>query len=287
MNPSDAIKSLVDFNFYRTVPRKPFSETSLYIGMLSVVFGISMVLAMMIQVVPQIRSSLDWAKNSFPTMTLGDGILTSDAKGPSLIRHPDVKHVTIIIDTDRTKAVTVEEMRENNAVAVLVRNAVYLAKLRPVLESRSSDESVPGFTIDGVETHMLERFGNEDSITLDPAFYDNISRKLPWILYPVAFIFATGFFFLWKHASALIYALMGLLMNGFQNGRLEFPELYKIAVYAQTPVIVLQIAILFFPDPVQFFRLITLLVVGVYLWKAISIANADLPEPPAPSPLPE
>jgi len=286
MHPLDAVKSLVDFNFYRTVPRRSYGEASLYLAMLSLIFATAMIFALMFQVVPQIRTTLNWARDSFPTMTLTEGTLTSDAKGPVVVRHPELKHVSIVVDTNRVEPVTVEELQENGALAILTRNKVYIAKLRPILESRSK-ESVPGFAIDGVETHILDTYAKDESLILDSDFYDNISRKLPLVLYPVAFIFTFGFFFIWKHGAAVVYSLMGLLINGFQTGRLEFPALYRIAVFVQTPVVILQIAALFIPEPIRLFGLITLIVVGVYLWKAIAIVNADLPEPPEPSPLPE
>ena len=66
-----------------------------------------------------------------------------------------------------------------------------------------------------------------------------------------------------------MYALVALLLNALLSAGLEFPALYRVSVYAQTPVIVLQAAALFLPAPIPYFGLLSLLVGGLYLWQAI------------------
>jgi len=283
MNPLDLVRSLVDFKFYREVPGRTFANASAFLGMLSTVFALCLVVAMSIQIVPKLRSSLAWARDSFPEITLSEGTISSPVKGELVVRHPDAKQIVIAFDADRETPVGTEELREKRALAYLTRNALYVAKIRPILEARS-EESFPGFAIDGVDTHALDKFAAGDTLVLNPAFYDRLSRQLPFLLYPVGFVVGWMIFFIWKHGAALIYSLMGLLINGFQSGRLDFPSLYKVGVFAQTPIVALQIAALFVPEPIRFFGLITFLVAGVYLWKAIAVINAELPEPPSPSP---
>jgi hypothetical protein len=281
MNPIDLVKSLVDFNFYKEVPKRSFGQASAYIGLLATVFAACLVAAMSVQIVPKLRQHLEWARDSFPEMRLENGRLASAAEKPVVVRHPDAPKLTIVIDASREAEVSLEELRENRTVAYLTSNAIYLAKLRPILEARH-EESVPGFAIDGIDMHPLERLKTDEPLVLDKDFYDRISGQLPFLLYPTGFAVGWLLFFAWKHGAALVYSLIALLMNGFQSGKLEYPALFKIAVWAQTPVVLLQIAALFLPEPIRLFGLITLIVVGVYLWKAIAVVNADLPEPPSP-----
>ena len=109
------------------------------------------------------------------------------------------------------------------------------------------------------------------------------ARAAKIVLYPVGFFTAWAVFFFWKHASAAIYALLAFLLNALMDSGLEFPALYKLAVYAQTPVIALQIVSLFLPR-IPYFGILALLVVGVYLWQAIRLI-ATPPDPASPLPL--
>ena len=78
-----------------------------------------------------------------------------------------------------------------------------------------------------------------------------------------------------------MYAVLALILNAAVKGGLEFPELCKLAVVAQTPVVLLQMAQMFLPSPIPLFGLIALIVVGVYLWQGIR-QNAPI-EPLTPT----
>ena len=80
-------------------------------------------------------------------------------------------------------------------------------------------------------------------------------------------------FVIWKHVAAGVYSFVGLLVNAIVDGGHEFPALYRMAVYAQTPVVVLQTAALFLPRPIPLFPILALLVVTAYLWQAIRHAD--------------
>jgi len=101
MNPLDLVRSLVDFKFYREVPGRTFANASAFLGMLSTVFALCLVVAMSIQIVPKLRSSLAWARDSFPEITLSEGTISSPVKGELVVRHPDAKQIVIAFDADR------------------------------------------------------------------------------------------------------------------------------------------------------------------------------------------
>ncbi|MFC1679776.1 DUF1189 family protein [Elusimicrobiota bacterium] len=259
----EPIHCVVNFPFYKRVPQKTFLATIGYLSFLGLIFSISMVVAFYVIVRPHINEATEWLSMSVPTLTLTDGKLSSAVPGPLEIRHPKIEQFAIVIDTDRTSRVRPEEMEQKKLLAYLTRDAIYVWNTRQV------------------EVLELAKTKNPEPLVMDPKFYRSIRDLILKIIYPIAFFTSWLMFMVWKHAAALIYSLLALLINAIMGGPLEYPELYKLAVYTQTPVIVLQIVSLFLPD-IPLFGLIALLVVGVYLWQAIRQLRP--PSTPEPSP---
>lgn len=247
----DPFKSIASFSFYREVPRKSFGATAGYIAWLGVLYSMAVMAAIFVHLRPRIHEAVAWASESVPRLVLADGQLTSSLPGPIELRHPAWEGLAIVVDTGRTAAVTPAEMSERRLAAYITRDAAYV------------------MTQNRLETYDLSKAKNEKPVVIDDEFFQLMGRMLSTALYPIAFVTTFLAFFVWKHLAALIYAVMGLLINAFQSGGLQFPELYKLSVYAQTPVVALQAAALLTMKPIPFFSLLAFGVVGVYLWQAI------------------
>ncbi|MBI5595047.1 MAG: DUF1189 family protein [Elusimicrobia bacterium] len=254
----DIARSVGDFSFYREVPKKTLWATVAYITVLGGLFAVAVTAAVYLNVGPRIRQSVAWTAEHMPTLTLEKGKLSSALPGAMEVRHPDMPMVGLIVDTARTEPVTPAEMAQKKLVAYLTGDAVYV------------------LTADRLETYDLAKTKDKESMVIDAAFYRNMGEMLLKVLYPISFVTAWMTFILWKHGAAFVYSLVALLVNAVAEGGLDYPSLYRMAVYAQTPVVVLQTVALFLPRPIPLFSVLALLLVTAYLWQAIRHA-----EPPA------
>lgn len=252
---TDIGRSVGDFTFYKEVPKKTVWATVAYLTMLGGFFSLAVTVAVHQNVVPRIRQAAEWTAKTMPTITLNDGKLSSAAPGPLEVRHPDVPQAGLVLDTQRTEPVTPAEMAQKKLIAYLTADAVYV------------------LTPERLETYALGQTKGKESLVVDAAFYRSMADILVKVLYPIAFLTSWATFLIWKHVAALIYSLVGLLVNAVVDGGHEFPTLYRMAVYAQTPVVVLQTAALFLPRPIPLFPILALLVVTAYLWQAIRHAD--------------
>ncbi|MFA6029747.1 MAG: DUF1189 family protein [Elusimicrobiota bacterium] len=259
----DPVRSLVDFPFYREVPKKSIAETVGYLAYIGLVFALLSLIALYARVGPRIDEGAEWAAVNIPTMTLEKGKLSSALPGPVRIQHPASERLAFVIDTTRTTPVAPAELAASTASAFVTQNTVY------VLNN------------DKMEAYDLGRAQNAEPVKLDAAFYRNAAAVLKKVLYPIAFFTTWLVFFVWKHLSALVYSLLGLLISAGLKAELEHGPLYRAAVYAQTPVIVLQAVMLFLPRPIPYFGLLSLILVGVYLWQAIRQMRPAPAAPPA------
>lgn len=261
----EPIQSIVSFPFYRQVPQKSFAAASGYIAYLGLLFAAAVVLAIFVHLHPKIDAAADWAAAALPRIVLDNGKLSSVPPGPREVRHPEIAELAIVIDVDRPEPVTAQELADRKVMVYLNQNAVY------VYDGRR------------LQTYDLAPAKGGKRLEVDEKFYRAFARAAKIVLYPVGFVTAWAVFFFWKHASAGIYSLLAFLLNALMDSGLEFPALYKLAVYAQTPVIALQIVSLFLPR-IPYFGILALLVVGVYLWQAIRLIVTP-PDPAAPLPL--
>ncbi|TBR17335.1 DUF1189 domain-containing protein [bacterium] len=255
---SDIGRSVGDFSFYKEVPKKTVWATVAYLTLLGGLFSVAVTVAVYQNVRPRVLSAAEWAAATMPVLTLADGKLSSAAPGPTDVRHPDVPQAGLMVDTQRTEAVTPAEMTQKKLIAYLTADAVYI------------------LTADRLETYPLAQTKGKEQLVVDGAFYRQMAALLIKVLYPISFLTSWLTFLIWKHVAALVYTLVGMLVNAVTDGGHEPATLYRMAVYAQTPVVILQTAALFLPKPIPLFPVLALLVVTAYLWQAIRHA-----EPPA------
>lgn len=259
----DPLKSLADFQFYRDVPRKSLTATFLYLVYLGLLFSIAYAVMFHLRYTPRIDEAVEWASASIPPLTLADGKLSSTDPEPRRIVHPRAEQIAFMVDVNRTEPVTPFEMRQSTVVAFIAQSAVYYFA--------SKDE---------LRMHDLTLAKSPKPVQLDAEFYRSLGRFVKKALVPVSIVITWAVFVVWKHLSALVYSLVALLLNGLLSAGLPYGSLYRAAVYAQTPAVVLQAIVMFLPSPVPFFGLLLLIVVTVYLWQALRQMKAP-PQPEA------
>lgn len=263
----DPLRAVLDFRFYREVPRKSGIATVGYIGLLGLVYALAMLLAVHMHLRPLIDESVSWLATSVPVLTLADGKLSCATPGPLEIRPPRMANMLLVIDTDRVAAVSPSEMTERKIQAYLTQNTAYIYN--------PSNKRVEAYDLGAAKPPA--------PLVIDGPFYRRIGKLFTSALYPATLAIAFFFFFFAGHFWALVYSLVALLFNAFMGAGLPYSSLYKISVYAQTPVVILQVLMLALWKPIPHYRLLALVIVGIYLSLAIRQTRAQAPEIEGPA----
>lgn len=251
----EPLRAVANFSFYRQVPKKTFWATVGYIAYLSLFYAAATTLAVHLRFQPLVAEAVDWASTTLPPLTLAGGKFSTvpPQDQPLQVRHAKVPDLLFVIDTNRTAPLSSTEMSESKAQVYLTQSAVYL--FNP--SSRK------------METYDLSQAKNPEPLVVDAALFRRLGGLFSAVLDPVTFVFAYLFSFVGTHFWALIYSVVALMINGFLAGSMRYEQLYKLAVYAMTPAVVLEVVSIILMRPIPFRHLLALMLVGVYLWRAI------------------
>lgn len=260
----DPIRSLVDFSLYKEARQHSPVRCLAYMAYVGLLFSVFLASLIHIKARPFIVGAGEWLATTMPTLTFADGKATSAPARPVVIHPPKDDKLGILVDTSRTEPFTFEEMNTKSLVMAITQDALYVSEVnRGQIERRAFSEL------------KLAK-----PLVLDASFYRKCAQTTLQVIYVVLLPLFCFFFVFWKLVSAFVYSLAGILINEATGAGLDFPTVYKLSVYAQTPWIVLQAAMMpirrGFPWPIQ--MLLALLVTCTYLWKAISLAK-DAPPP--------
>jgi hypothetical protein len=261
----DPVNSITNLDFYKRISGQSLGRSFLYICYLGIVFSVFTTLALKVKVEPVLAETFTWLERSMPPLTYENGRVTSTQPGPTKIQHPKLPEVTLLIDTNRSEAVTPQLMEEEKVLGYLTATSFYLRQQNGRMEVYDLTKSAQG----------------AKPVTIDAGFYRNARLVMGRILYPVA-LFVTFFIFLaWKGVASLVYSLAALMINALAGGGLGYAQLLNVAIYAQTLVVLLQIATLFLPFVIPGFQLLGVAVTCVYIWLAVKRHSSDSSSPSA------
>jgi len=267
LDPIHAISSL---NFYRRAAAQAWWRSALYLVYLSFLVSLAFTVTLKIHAGPSIDSTFEWLKKSAPPLTFVNGKLTSSLTQPLFLQHPDLKQIAVVIDTNRTEAVTLQALQDAKAHAFLTANALYL------------EQQFPGQPAKLI-VYNFSAAADPKPVLIDAAFFENARQIFDRILYPA--VFASGWLFviLWKAGATLMFALVGLLLNALAEGGVAFPALAAVALYAQTLPTVLQSLTMLFGVGIPLWPVVSLVATGAYIWLAIGKLREPVPAeiPPA------
>lgn len=251
----DPVHSVIDFNFYREVPQKSFLRAAGYLVYLGLLFSILSTAVLYIKLNPLVNEAAVWLASSMPSITIADGKATSTAAAPMIVRYPRESRLGILIDTNRVTPVAYDEMAKQDIVICLTQDSLYF--LNPEQKQ--------------IEQKPLSEMKMVRPITIVGDFYTKFAKYMSRIMYPIMVPIFWFVFVAWKLLTSLFYALVGLLINALASAGLDFSSLYKLAVYAQTPVVLLQAVMLVMGRSLPGYVSIPLgfLVTLAYLWQAI------------------
>lgn len=253
----DLLGAVASAQAYRRFATEKASRTVLYLCFLSLLFTVFGTIAMKIRVGPAIDETFAWLEKDVPTLTFEKGKVTSTAAAPTRIVHPSSAEVAVMIDTNRTTPVTAQEMRDAKVLAWLTGNAMFV-------EERAGE----------IRTFDLSKAGMDKPTVVDAKFFRDAGSAVKTVVYPIAIVTVFVFAALWSAFAALLFALVGLILNSAAGGSLGFGALYQIAVHAQTASLLLRVVMAFLPFFVPMSGLLTMIITSVYLWLGVR-ANAQ------------
>lgn len=261
----DPVFAIISPGFYRRVAAQAWWRSALFLVYVSALLALMGAISMKIHAGPGIDSTFTWLEKSAPPLTFANGKLSSPLTAPLLMRHPDFSTVAVMIDTNKTDPVTPRMLDDAKVMGYLTANAFYV-----------KEPSRPG----QMKVYDFSKSADPKPVTLDAAFYESARVIFNRVLYPTVFVLALIFLIFWNGAWSLIYALVGLLLNGLTEGGLGFGALCAIALYAQTPAAVLQGAGLIAGISIPKWPMVSLVITGAYIWLAIK----KIAEPAEPAP---
>lgn len=152
--------------------------------------------------------------NQVPTLTITNGVVAIDKPEPYILTEPSSKQPVIIIDTTgQTTTPT------GQAHALLTRNTLII---------RQNDNEL--------RTYDLSKVA---SFRLDPTILTRWVKMIRTWFFPIIFISALLFTFVWRIILLLLGAAIGMIFVSAFRARLSFAATMRLSAIAMTPGILL------------------------------------------------
>lgn len=197
--------------------------------------------------------------DQIPTITIENGKVRTDVEEPYFIRNPwepDARPM-FIIDTTGTYT----ELGDHAEAGLLTKDRAYVRQSSSLNEVRMYDLStVQNFTLNA---------------EIARSWMDRVAGLVFWVMLPLCTIGA----FLWRLLLGLWYGLLGLIINGFLAEKSDFGTIYRTALMAMTPAILLGLVKSLTDVHIPFFWFISFLVAMGFLIFGLRAQSTDKPEP--------
>jgi hypothetical protein len=186
---------------------------------------------------------------NMPDFELKNGELNVNGNMP--IISGDVNYVVIV---DTTGGTGENALDNYNAGILILKNKI--------IQKESSFQK---------KEYNLKDFG---TLTIDKS---DVKGWIPLLKVINVFIILFGYigFFAGKLLSALILALIGLIISGSMKLRKDFGDLYKISIYSLTLPIIIKVLLSVIKYTIPYFFIIYYGIAVFYLWKALSIIKKN------------
>ena len=234
---------------------------------LSLIFVGALGIDTKLRLAPLFTETFVWLETSMPVLQFSSGGVTSATPGPLRLEHPKYKEVAVIIDTARKDPVTAQQMADAKVLAYLSGNALYMERGQGQIETIDLSKSAP-----------------ERATTVDAATYKGLELAFDWMFYPAWLLF---FFLTFAGSIAvcgLLYGLAGLAFASLAGGSLRFPELFRVAVHAQTAGCLLYSLDALLPVSIPLILPASASLSLTFLWLGVRAAVKPAPESPSAPP---
>lgn len=249
--------ALFSLKFYRQIQTAPVSRGFLYLGYLSFLLALYGMILFRIQWMPAANEFVGWLKQNLPEMTLTRQGLEMKIAEPRLLTH------------SRWGAlIYLDPVKDSPDPADLEKAAVVITRTKIGYRDPSTEElRIQNIVRQGNAANWRDATFTQETIT-------QLWRRLsPWL---AAIFFLTSFvgLYLWKLTAALLYSLIGILLNLFRKAKLRYASILNVSFYALTPLALLQALVWLFPNfPLPVNLLTSLALTALYLAFAILAAQ--------------
>lgn len=96
-----------------------------------------------------------------------------------------------------------------------------------------------------------------------------------WVMLVIIVCFGFFGFF----AGAFVAAVIGSILSAVMGCRLKFGELYKLAIYARTPAMIVKCIYSWIPIVIPYFYVINFGISAFYMWKAMQYIKEEMQKP--------
>jgi hypothetical protein len=255
--------SLGSLAIYRRAAHRPLSHGLTYLGWLALLFASAVMVVVTTVWLPAADDFAVWLEAHVPEMRITkDGVVTPTPV-PVVVTHPTLGTILVV---DTSKDVPAAEDLAGAPVFVGRRHVTVAngprGEQRVFDVTRANGGSWVGTTVDGRLVH-------------------DVYGRLRAYAGPVVFLLLVAVFFVWKLLAALLYSILGLVLNRFRKEPLPYVGVLNVTFFAMTMVVALQsVAFLGGSTPLRVGGFAAWAITGAYL--AAALLPPD-PRPGAPS----
>lgn len=203
-------------DLYREVARNWRWQSFLYLLMLLAICWIPRVISGYVSLSTFAKEDAPKILRQIPRITITDGKVSTDADEPHYITDPDTGKVLAIIDT-------------TGQVASLAGTDAEILVMQDRLIVRKSEHETRVYDLSTVESFSIDRDKAE-------AWLRTLVAWGPILVFPFLVLGS----YVYRTVQALIYAVLGLLLNFIAGASLGYPAILRVAMVAVTPAVVLK-----------------------------------------------
>jgi hypothetical protein len=256
--------SLGSLAIYRRAARRPLSHGLTYLGWLALLFASAVMVIVSTVWLPAADEFAEWLEINVPEMQITkDGVVTP-TPDRAVIAHPRLGTI-LVVDTSKDVP-SAEDLGE--ATVFVGRRHVTIAN-GPHGEQRVFDVT-------------QANGGSWVGTTVDGRFVHDLYGRLRAYAGPLVFLLVVAVFFVWKLLAALVYSVLGVILNRFRKEPLPYASVLNVTFFAMTMVVALQsVALLGGPAPLRVGRLAAWAITGAYLAAALLPPDRRPDAPPS------
>ncbi|GFZ34315.1 hypothetical protein CSC2_48410 [Clostridium zeae] len=246
------LKAIVDVKYYINFNRETLGRAFLYLLIMSILLGGINSIKTVYTATKAISSAVSELNNNNVDFRLENGVMNISS---SPFTYKD-KDTLIVVDTTKNAS-------EFNMATIKDKspNTMYVFKDKFIINQENGQ-------------NQDVKYSDLGALTVTKEGVINLIDKLKWLSFLLVPFFMIGMF-LGHMFSALVVAVIGILINIFIKAKVEFGNLYKLAIYALTLPTVVDIVRGAFSLQVPHFYKIYILGALIYLGVVLKTIKDD------------
>ena len=248
-------RSVTDFKFYENFLAQTTGKAIQYLLVLTITIGVLWLIKPLYSFNTQISQMVSSFHLTIPNFTFSKGELTVEGKMPIISDNANGSNSNevFIIDTSG---------KTDESILKSYENAIFIGKDKLVQKKNN------------FETRSFS-FKDFQGLNLNKTDIENFIPMLRWINVFII-VFGLLWFFVSKLISALFLSLIGLILSGIKNVKMDFSSLYKLSIYSLTLPIIIKVLCSGFGISIPHFWILYFTIGSIYLWNAIPVKKAPI-----------